>query len=139
MELNKFKEILKNNGIVGAGGAGFPTYAKLSSSVDTVLLNCAECEPLLYTDAVCSIMTTAKKLGIPKRQVITNGFFSKNTDKIREVAWRLAKSGVNDLLLSVDAFHQETIPLCVVKEFATEPFKKRRCTVRSKRGGDKTA
>ena len=47
MELNKFKEILKNNGIVGAGGAGFPTYAKLSSSVDTVLLNCAECEPLL--------------------------------------------------------------------------------------------
>ena len=47
MELNKFKEILRENGIVGAGGAGFPTYAKLSDTVDTIILNCAECEPLL--------------------------------------------------------------------------------------------
>ena len=34
-------------GIVGAGGAGFPTYAKLSKRADTLILNCAECEPLL--------------------------------------------------------------------------------------------
>ena len=77
-------------------------------------------EPLLYTDAVERIMTAAKELNIPKRQVITNGYFSKNTDKIREVAERLAACGVNDLLLSVDAFHQETIPLDVVKRFASE-------------------
>ena len=77
-------------------------------------------EPLLYTDAVYAIMTTAKELNIPKRQVITNGYFSKNSDKIREVAERLAACGVNDLLLSVDAFHQETIPLDVVKQFAAE-------------------
>ena len=77
-------------------------------------------EPLLYTDAVYAIMKTAKELNIPKRQVITNGYFSKNADKIREVAERLAACGVNDLLLSVDAFHQETIPLDVVKQFATE-------------------
>jgi hypothetical protein len=36
------------------------------------------------------------------------------------VAERLAGAGVNDLLLSVDAFHQETIPLCPVKQFAAE-------------------
>ena len=80
-------------------------------------------EPLLYTDVVYAIMTAAKQLNIPKRQVITNGYFSKNADKIREVAQRLAACGVNDLLLSVDAFHQETIPLHVVKQFATEANK----------------
>ena len=77
-------------------------------------------EPLLYTDAVYAIMTVAKELNIQKRQVITNGYFSKNADKIREVSERLAECGVNDLLLSVDAFHQETIPLDVVKQFASE-------------------
>ena len=77
-------------------------------------------EPLLYTDAVYAIMKTATALNIPRRQVITNGYFSKNADKIREVAERLAACGVNDLLLSVDAFHQETIPLDAVKRFAAE-------------------
>ena len=77
-------------------------------------------EPLLYPDAVYAIMTTAKELNIPKRQVITNGYFSKNADKIREVAEWLAECGANDLLLSVDAFHQETIPLDVMKRFASE-------------------
>ena len=77
-------------------------------------------EPLLYTDAVYAIMTAANELNIPKRQVITNGYFSKNAEKISEVAEQLAAFGVNDLLLSVDAFHQETIPLDVVKQFVTE-------------------
>ena len=77
-------------------------------------------EPLLYTDAVYAIIKAAKELNAPKRQVITNGYFSKNADKIREVAEQLAACGVNDLLLSVDAFHQETIPLDVVKQFAAE-------------------
>ena len=77
-------------------------------------------EPLLYTDAVYAIMKTATELNIPKRQVITNGYFSKNAEKIREVAECLALCGVNDLLLSVDAFHQETIPPHVVKMFAAE-------------------
>ena len=77
-------------------------------------------EPLLFPDAVCAIMTAARELDIPRRQIITNGYFSKNTDKIREVAQSLAACGVNDLLLSVDAFHQETIPLEVVKTFAQE-------------------
>ena len=80
-------------------------------------------EPLLYTDAVYAIMTAAKELNIPKRQVITNGYFTKNADQIREVAVRLAECGVNDLLLSVDAFHQETIPLETVRVFAAETKK----------------
>lgn len=47
MELTKLIEILRNNGIVGCGGAGFPSYAKINKSADTIILNCAECEPLL--------------------------------------------------------------------------------------------
>ena len=47
MNRNELSAILKENGICGAGGAGFPTYAKLDERVETVILNCAECEPLL--------------------------------------------------------------------------------------------
>lgn len=47
MELNELTSIMKQNGIAGAGGAGFPTYAKLDKRADTIILNCAECEPLL--------------------------------------------------------------------------------------------
>lgn len=47
MDLQKLKTLLKDGGVVGAGGAGFPSYAKLSEKADTIVLNCAECEPLL--------------------------------------------------------------------------------------------
>ena len=47
MKLNELKDLLREYGVVGAGGAGFPSYAKLSDKADTVILNCAECEPLL--------------------------------------------------------------------------------------------
>ena len=80
-------------------------------------------EPLLYADAVYEIMNAAKELNITKRQVITNGYFSKNTEKICEVSKRLSECGVNDLLLSVDAFHQEAIPLETVTLFAREAKK----------------
>ncbi len=46
MQMMELKELMKECGIVGAGGAGFPSYAKLSDAADTVILNCAECEPL---------------------------------------------------------------------------------------------
>ena len=37
-------------GVIGAGGAGFPTHVKLSSRPDTLIVNAAECEPLLHKD-----------------------------------------------------------------------------------------
>ena len=46
------KEILREAGVVGAGGAGFPSYMKLADGADTLLINGAECEPLLYTDYI---------------------------------------------------------------------------------------
>ena len=80
-------------------------------------------EPLLHPEAVYAIISTAKEMGVLKRQVITNGFFTSDSAKMREVVARLSECGVNDLLLSVDAFHQETIPLDVVRSFAIEAKK----------------
>ena len=77
-------------------------------------------EPLLYPETVFEVMKTATALKIPRRQVITNGFFSKSEERIREVARRLAECGVNDLRLSADVFHQEYIPIEPVKLFAEE-------------------
>lgn len=75
-------------------------------------------EPLLYPEVVCRIHEAAKKMKISKRDLITNGFFSKDEKRIEEVAHMLAVSGVRSIMLSVDAFHQETIPLDPVKVFA---------------------
>ncbi len=46
------KELMKEAGIVGAGGAGFPSYAKLADGAEVLVINGAECEPLLYTDYI---------------------------------------------------------------------------------------
>jgi Na+-translocating ferredoxin:NAD+ oxidoreductase RnfC subunit len=43
-------EDIAEAGVVGAGGAGFPTHVKLAGKADSVLLNAAECEPLLHKD-----------------------------------------------------------------------------------------
>lgn len=47
MEIAELSKIVRESGIVGAGGAGFPTYGKFTEQADTILMNCAECEPLL--------------------------------------------------------------------------------------------
>lgn len=75
-------------------------------------------EPLLYPEVVCAIHSAATEMGIPKRDLITNGFFTKDSNRIQEVVKNLEASGVRRILLSVDAFHQETIPLEPVKCFA---------------------
>lgn len=41
---------IKQAGVVGAGGGGFPTHVKAQSQVDYVLVNGAECEPLIHKD-----------------------------------------------------------------------------------------
>lgn len=47
MNSKELSRIIKENGVVGAGGAGFPTYMKIDDRANTILMNCAECEPLL--------------------------------------------------------------------------------------------
>ena len=79
MNINELKLILKNSGVVGAGGAGFPCYAKLSDKADIILLNCAECEPLLklhrqvmqvYANEILEAFETVRKTVGAKRAII---------------------------------------------------------------------
>ena len=44
------KDIMQSHGIVGAGGAGFPSYGKLADGASILVVNAIECEPLIYTD-----------------------------------------------------------------------------------------
>ncbi|MCI9626764.1 MAG: hypothetical protein HFI90_08270 [Clostridia bacterium] len=44
------QEQISRAGVVGAGGAGFPSAFKLAEGIETVLINGVECEPLLKTD-----------------------------------------------------------------------------------------
>ena len=72
-------EQIRACGIVGAGGAGFPTHVKLKASADTIILNAAECEPLLhkdkellkhYGDEVLAGLETARRLVGADRAVV---------------------------------------------------------------------
>ena len=72
-------EQIEAAGIVGCGGAGFPTHKKLTSNAEILIINGAECEPLLRTDRylmchkapqlVKTILAIKQELGI-KRCVI---------------------------------------------------------------------
>lgn len=50
MKIDELKSLIASAGVVGAGGAGFPTAFKLRDGIDKFIINAAECEPLIYTD-----------------------------------------------------------------------------------------
>jgi len=56
LEINEVQNIIRDAGIVGLGGAGFPTFIKLNSgpsnTIETLILNGAECEPYITCDAM---------------------------------------------------------------------------------------
>ena len=64
-------------------------------------------EPLLYPDSVTAILNYARETGVPTRQIITNAFWSRNKSRIDEICLALEKAEVNNILVSVDCFHQE--------------------------------
>ncbi len=76
MTVDNLKNIFQEYGIAGAGGAGFPSYAKLNEKADTIILNCAECEPLLkvhrevlknYTyEIMCGLTMLSEAMGNAK-------------------------------------------------------------------------
>ena len=79
MNINELGRIMRENGIVGAGGVGFPSYAKLNEKADTIILNCAECEPLLklhrqvlekYAFEIMTALTAVKEATQAERVII---------------------------------------------------------------------
>ena len=100
---------VREAGVVGAGGAGFPTHVKLSARADTVIVNAAECEPLLHKDKetlrrwpgeVVAGLAAAMRLTGAARGFI--GIKEKYTDVI-ELLRPLLKSGMKIAPL-VDAY-----------------------------------
>ncbi len=89
-------ENIREAGVVGAGGAGFPTHVKLSAHADTVLVNAAECEPLFhkdkellraFPDAVLAGLAAAMRLVGAKKGVV--GIKEKYAEVIDLVQSRL--------------------------------------------------
>lgn len=73
MNRSEILKRIREAGVVGAGGGGFPTYKKLDASVEHVIANGVECEPLLYKDREVMIQATDKLIaGLVVVKEITN-------------------------------------------------------------------
>jgi len=68
-------------------------------------------EPMLYPERAISIFTKAHKLEIPRIDMITNGVWGKSRETAEKLAIKLKKAGLNNVDISVDAFHVQHIPL----------------------------
>ena len=78
LDISEIKNIIKDAGIVGMGGATFPTHIKLAPNkeVDVLIINAAECEPYLTADyrimleyadrIVTGVKIAMKVLGVSK-------------------------------------------------------------------------
>ena len=91
---------IREAGVVGAGGAGFPTYKKLESKVDHIIANGAECEPLLQKDRE-SMLQDSEALfrGLQVMQTLTSAgnvtiaVKRKNEDVVADLQDQTAAAG----------------------------------------------
>lgn len=93
-------------GVVGAGGAGFPTHVKANSQVKFVLANGAECEPLIHKDYELMVNFPEEIVDGMKLLMETtkarSGYFgikSKNTSAIEKISDALKESSIQLTLL----------------------------------------
>ncbi len=96
-------ESIKDAGVIGAGGAGFPTHVKLASKADYVLMNAAECEPLLrvdqqlmalHPDEVIKGFATCRELASADHAII--GIKGKHGELIQLIRERINALGLAD-------------------------------------------
>ena len=111
--MNNIVAKVRAAGVVGAGGAGFPTHVKLNSKVDTVIANGAECEPLLKADrylmtrhapqVVAGLRLVMQATGAP-RGIIAQPVETKVdiTELMGNEIFLFLKSGKHDFVARVD-------------------------------------
>ncbi|MBD3191909.1 MAG: radical SAM protein [Candidatus Heimdallarchaeota archaeon] len=68
-------------------------------------------EPFLFFKEVMQILQKAKGLAIPKRGIITNGFWADSTENAQRRLLQLKEAGLKDITISADAFHKEFIAI----------------------------
>lgn len=73
-------------------------------------------EPFLYFQLLKQIVEKAKKLEVPQRWVITNGYWAKNQKTAIKKLTELKDAGLTHITFSVDSFHQEYVPLEMVRK-----------------------
>lgn len=88
-----FIDTVKNAGIVGAGGAGFPTHVKLNAKAECFIVNAAECEPLIETDKylcrtfadqiVEAITATGAHLGVSRKVIALKGKYKEEIASLK--------------------------------------------------------
>ncbi len=98
-------DVVKDAGIIGAGGAGFPTHAKLASKAEYILMNGAECEPLLrvdqqlmglYPDEIIKGFEAARRLVSAEQAII--GIKGKHKEVISRLRERIDALKVSDYI-----------------------------------------
>lgn len=94
---------IKDAGLIGAGGAGFPTHAKLAAQAEYILMNGAECEPLLrvdqqlmdvYADEIIQGFVMAGRAVAAKKAII--GIKKKHGAVIRKLTERINAMTLSD-------------------------------------------
>ncbi|KAA3662192.1 MAG: proton-conducting membrane transporter, partial [Calditrichaeota bacterium] len=105
-------EKIKNAGVVGAGGAGFPTHVKVGAEVEWLLVNAAECEPLMHKDKeIMQNYADTIVQGIQyvadhtKAQKIVIGIKSKNTQAIKSLNAAIDKAKAAITLHEFDDYY----------------------------------
>ncbi len=82
-------ERVKHAAVVGAGGAGFPTYVKLQSQAEIFLVNAAECEPMLKVDQQLMVQNAA--------------------EMIRGLSYAMKATGAKEGVIALKAKYQQAI------------------------------
>lgn len=98
-------ESIKDAGVIGAGGAGFPTHVKLASKADYILMNGAECEPLsradqalmaMHPDEVVKGFKIAKEVANADKAII--GIKGSHPDLIALIREKISANGFGDIM-----------------------------------------
>ena len=113
-------ELVEHAGIVGCGGAGFPTHVKLKGNFEYLIVNGAECEPLLRTDRylmrhkakelIETVQTLKVELGIPRAVFALKGHYRLEVEALRAAIQELnAQVEIKELESFYPAGDEQTI------------------------------
>lgn len=130
MNKENFIELLKNSGIVGMGGSGFPTYVKYESDVKTLIINAVECEPYITSDyALFKKNTDFIITSISKIMEINNieqcfiAIKKNNEDLIKKIN-TIIKSKKNIFVKEVKNYYPAGFEKSLVKEVTKKTYDK---------------